>query len=75
MANTIRVKRSAVDGRAPTIADLELGELAINTYMGKIYLERNRNGVEDVVLVGVPITIGTTAPPNPEVGDLWVDTN
>jgi hypothetical protein len=30
MANTIKIKRSAVAGKAPVVGDLELGELALN---------------------------------------------
>ena len=39
MANTIKIKRSAVPSKIPTTADLALGELAINTYDGKVYLK------------------------------------
>jgi hypothetical protein len=48
MAN-IRIKRSAVGGRVPTVDQLELGELAVNTYDGKVYLKKNTNGYEQVV--------------------------
>ena len=75
MANTIRIKRSAVDGRIPTISDLELGEMAINTFMGKLFIKRNQNGVETIIQMGAEITVGTTPPLNPAVGDLWIDTN
>lgn len=40
MANTIKIKRSAVPGRVPTIENLELGELAINTHDGKLFLKK-----------------------------------
>ena len=48
MAN-IRIKRSAVGGRVPTVDQLELGELAVNTFDGKIYLKKNTNGYEQIV--------------------------
>ena len=38
--NNILIKRSAVPGKAPTANNLSLGELAINTYDGKIYAKR-----------------------------------
>jgi hypothetical protein len=38
-APTIKIKRSAVSGNAPTTAQLELGELALNTYDGKLFTE------------------------------------
>lgn len=52
MANTFRLKRSAVAGKAPAIADLQLGELAVNTYDGKLFVKKNVNGVESIVDVG-----------------------
>lgn len=51
MANTIQVKRSAVAGKAPTTSDLALGELAINTYDGKLFLKKD-NGTESVIEIG-----------------------
>jgi len=38
--STIKLRRSAVAGRIPTIAQLDLGELAINTNDGKLYFKR-----------------------------------
>ena len=40
MATSYRFKRSAVAGKRPTLDDLELGEIALNTYDGKLYAER-----------------------------------
>ena len=48
MAQTIRMKRSAVQGKAPTTTDLDLGEIAINTYDGKLYLKKD-DGTESIV--------------------------
>jgi len=39
MAQTIKLRRSAVTGAVPTISQIGLGELAINTFDGKIYFE------------------------------------
>lgn len=47
----IKIKRSSVAGKVPATTDLALGELAVNTYDGKIYLKRN-NGTESVVEIG-----------------------
>lgn len=44
----IRIKQSSVPNDIPTINDLELGEIAINVYDGKIYIKKN-DGVESVV--------------------------
>lgn len=48
MANQIKIKRSAVEGKVPLVTDLELGELAINTYDGKLFVRRN-DGVSDYI--------------------------
>jgi len=39
--NKLKLKRSAVLGRIPTTASLDLGELAINTLDGKIYFKQS----------------------------------
>lgn len=54
----ILIKRSAVAAKVPATTDLALGELAINTYDGKLYLKKSVGGTETVVQVGDP----TTAP-------------
>ena len=38
--STIKLRRSSVAGRVPTIAQLELGEIAINTADGKLYFKK-----------------------------------
>ena len=59
MTQTLKLKRSAVSGRAPTTSDLELGELAINTTDGKIYIKKSVSGTESIIsFVG-----GTTTAP------------
>lgn len=50
MANTIQLRRSAVPLAVPTTAQLALGELAINTFDGKLYLKKN-DGTDAIVLV------------------------
>ena len=51
MANTVRLKRSAVQGKAPAVGDLSLGELAVNTYDGKLYMKKN-DGSDAIVEIG-----------------------
>jgi hypothetical protein len=48
----IKLKRSAVAGKVPQLTDLELGELAMNTADGKIYLKKSVGGTESIVEVG-----------------------
>ncbi|XOY54959.1 MAG: hypothetical protein ACMUJK_09090 [Rhodobacterales bacterium] len=51
MASTIRMKRSAIATKVPTTAQLDLGELAVNTRDGKLFLKR-ADGSEEIVEVG-----------------------
>ena len=51
MANTIQVKRSAVPAKVPTTSDLALGEIAVNTYDGKMYIKKD-NGTPAIVQIG-----------------------
>lgn len=48
----IRLRRSATAGNIPTTSQLDLGELALNTFDGKIYLKKEVSGVQSVVEVG-----------------------
>ena len=62
MANPIiKIKRSAVAGKIPTTTDLQLGELAINTYDGKVYIEQDQGavGVGTTIVVINPWSVGT----------------
>ena len=59
----IKFKRSAVAGKKPTIEQLPLGELAINTYDGKLFLRQDTGGVgisTRVVEIGTGTTAGKT---------------
>lgn len=62
--STIKVKRSAVQGKVPLDADLELGELAINTYDGKLFLKKSvagANTIVDVIAAAGGTNITTSA--------------
>lgn len=63
MANTVKLKRSSVSGKVPLTSDLQLGELAVNTFDGKLYTLMN-NGTASVVQLGGPsvtsFSAGTT---------------
>lgn len=61
MANTIKMKQSAVAAKVPLTTDLSLGELAINTNDGKLFLKKNVSSVESIVEVSadkLPLTGG-----------------
>ena len=51
MTQTIKLKRSATQGATPSTSDLELGEVAINTYDGKMYIKKN-DGSDSIVEIG-----------------------
>jgi len=54
----IKIKRSAVGGRKPSTSDLNLGELALNTYDAQIFTKRVRSGIgTDIVSVGAGATV------------------
>ena len=57
MAQTIKLKRSATAGAIPSTSNLALGEVAINTYDGKMYIKKDVSGTETVVEVGTGTSI------------------
>ena len=59
MATPIRIKRSAVAGKKPTDGQLQLGELAVNFYDGKIFFKQDQGGVGIATRV-VEVGAGTT---------------
>ena len=58
-ANVVKFKRSSVAGKIPQTTDLKLGELALNTYDGKIFLKKSVDSVETVVTLEAFPTGGT----------------
>ena len=48
----IRLRRSATSGAVPSTSQLNLGELAINTYDGKLFLKKEVAGSQSVVEIG-----------------------
>ena len=51
MATVITFKKSSTQNATPGVSDLVLGELAVNTYHGRFYTEKN-DGTAAVVEVG-----------------------
>jgi hypothetical protein len=56
MATTIKIKRSSSTGSLPSTSDLELGELAINTYDGKLFFKKDIGGTESIETIVGGIT-------------------
>lgn len=84
MAQTIKLKRSATAGQVPTQAQLALGEVAINTTDGKIFIKKFVDGTDanDLILELAPATAGSalpgitssaTAPTSAASGQIWFD--
>ncbi len=48
---TVRLKRSSTSGGVPNISDLSLGELAVNTFDGKLFFKKD-NGTASIIEVG-----------------------
>ena len=49
----VRIRRSAVPGKKPTVDQLLLGELGLNTFDAELFTLRNRPGIgTDVVRIG-----------------------
>jgi len=61
MAQTIKLRRSSTSGAVPTTSSLSLGEVAINTYDGKMYIKKNDGSDAIVELSGdkLPLSGGT----------------
>ena len=54
----IRIRRSAVPGKIPTINQLLSGELAYNTYDGELTARRDRPGIgTDIIRIGAGTTV------------------
>jgi len=52
MAQTIKLKRSATQNAVPSTSALELGEIAINTYDGKLFIKKDVSGTQSIVTIG-----------------------
>ena len=48
----IKLRRSATAGAIPTTSNLDLGELALNTYDGKLYTKTTEGSLDSVIQVG-----------------------
>jgi len=60
MATPIRIKRSAVPGKRPQVSDLQVGELALNTYDAELVTLRDRFAATGIATGVVPLGAGAT---------------
>lgn len=58
MAGKIRLKRSDTTGNVPDAGSLSLGELAVNTFDGKLFFKKNdgSDSLESIVTTNAQIT-------------------
>ena len=72
MAQTVLLKRSSVAGNVPGSSDLSLGEIAVNTADGAVYIKKGNNDIvavadNDILHIDTTnsrVGIGTTSPSN-----------
>lgn len=75
MAQNILLKRSAVAGKTPDTGSLQLGELAINTYDGKIHFKKSGSveSIEGIVTTNSHTTGSITITDTGSFGSLKVN--
>ncbi len=59
MAQKIKLKRSSTQSSVPSVNDLSLGELAVNTFDGKLFFKKDASGttsIEHIVTTNTQIT-------------------
>jgi hypothetical protein len=59
MANIVKLKRSSVADKVPSTADLQLGELALNTYDGNLFFKKSVSSNESIVTVATVAGVQT----------------
>ena len=57
MATEIKFKRSSTQNDLPAVSDLALGEIAINTYHGRVYTEKNDGSAAIMEVGSVPASL------------------
>jgi hypothetical protein len=79
MAQSIILKRSATSGKVPTTSSLNIGELAINTFDGKIFLNRSGSSqsIQEIITTNATNTGSISLTQTGSFGELVVtkDTN
>ena len=60
MAVKIELKRSAIPGKVPTVDQLDLGEMAINTYDGKVYFKQDTTVSQSIIQLATTAGSGST---------------
>ena len=61
MATNIVLKRSSTSGAVPSVSDLALGEIALNTYDGKMYTKKTVSGTSSIVEFFSSVALSSSA--------------
>jgi hypothetical protein len=74
MAQSIILKRSSLPGKVPDTGSLNVGEIAINTYDGKLFIKRSGNldSIEGIVVTNSTTTGSITLTKTGSFGELIV---
>ena len=74
MAQSIILKRSALPGKVPNTGSLNIGEIAINTYDGKLFVKRSGNvdSIEGIVVTNSTTTGSISITDSGSFGELVV---
>jgi hypothetical protein len=74
MAQNIILKRSALPGKVPTTSSLNVGEIAVNTYDGKLFIKRSGSieSIEEVLTTNVINTGSITLTQTGSFGEVIV---
>ena len=74
MAQNILLKRSGVAGKTPTTSSLNVGEIAINTYDGRVFLHKSGSSesIEQIVVSNSITTGSITLTKSGSFGELVV---
>lgn len=75
MAQTIKLKRSSTEGKVPATGNLALGELAINTYDGRVFFKKNdgSDSIEHIVTTDSITTGSVTIQGSLVVDDITIN--
>jgi hypothetical protein len=75
MSQSIILKRSALPGKVPDTGSLNLGEVAVNTYDGKVFLKRSGSveSIETIVTTNSITTGSITLTQSGSFGELVVN--
>jgi hypothetical protein len=61
MSQNIKLRRSSVPGRIPSIDQLQLGEIALNTFDGRLFLKQKIDNTETIIAVGESSSLAVSA--------------